>query len=115
MPIQTYSSFLRLTKLCGTKVPPKIMEDLVQIRHDDQKIKDYGVNLAVEMIQRLTSEAKIPGVHLCTLNLEKSVQRVIEGLGWGGGSVKIANKLIARAAAKRELGCFGYRDPDDPR
>ena len=32
MPIQTYSSFLRLTKLCGTKVPPKIMEDLVQIR-----------------------------------------------------------------------------------
>lgn len=32
MPIQTYSSFLRLTKLCGTKVPESIMADLVPIR-----------------------------------------------------------------------------------
>lgn len=47
------------------------------------------------MIQRLTTEAKSPGVHLCTLNLEKSVQRVIEGLGWEGAPVKMTNKLIA--------------------
>ena len=58
-------------------------------------MKDYGVNLAVDMIKRLTSEANIPGVHICTLNLEKSVQRVIEGLGWGGSTLKVANKLIA--------------------
>ena len=47
------------------------------------------------MIKRLTSEANVPGVHLCTLNLEKSVQRVLEGLGWGGSTIKITNKLIA--------------------
>ncbi|THG97685.1 hypothetical protein EW026_g4365 [Hermanssonia centrifuga] len=95
MPIQTYASFLRLTKLCGTRVPPSLMEDLVPIRHDDQKVKDYGVKLAIKMIQRLTTEAEVPGVHICTLNLEKSVQRVIEGLGWSGSSLKYTNKLIA--------------------
>jgi methylenetetrahydrofolate reductase (NADPH) len=32
MPIQTYSSFLRLTKLCGTRVPDSVMEALEPIR-----------------------------------------------------------------------------------
>ena len=32
MPIQTYASFLRMTKLCATRVPPKIMHDLVPLR-----------------------------------------------------------------------------------
>jgi methylenetetrahydrofolate reductase (NADPH) len=32
MPIQTYSSFLRLTKLCGTRVPDTVMEALDPIR-----------------------------------------------------------------------------------
>ena len=31
MPIQTYSSFLRLTKLCGTRVPTAIMDALAPI------------------------------------------------------------------------------------
>lgn len=54
------------------------------------------MRLAIEMIKRLTTEASIPGVHLCTLNLEKSVQRVIEGLGWGMPVYgKVTNKLIA--------------------
>lgn len=116
MPIQTYSSFLRLIKLCGTKVPPEVAAALEPIRvrlgllfymlltilfllyfmqHDDQKVKDYGVTLAVDIIQRITTEGDIRGVHLCTLNLEKSVQRVLEKLHWAGGSPKIQNKLIA--------------------
>lgn len=52
------------------------------------------MELAVEMIRRLTTEGGIPGVHLCTLNLEKSVQRVLEGLKWTGTSDVQKNKLI---------------------
>ncbi|KZT09600.1 methylenetetrahydrofolate reduct [Laetiporus sulphureus 93-53] len=95
MPIQTYASFLRMTKLCGTRVPPSLMSDIVPLRHDDQKVKDYGVGLAIKMIRQLTADGDIRGVHFCTLNLEKSVTRVLEGLGWAGGSPKPANKLIA--------------------
>ncbi|KAJ6618807.1 methylenetetrahydrofolate reduct [Mycena sp. CBHHK59/15] len=103
MPIQTYSSFLRLTKLCGTHVPDFVMVALDPIRHDDQLVKDFGVRLAVEMIRRLTTEGDIPGVHICTLNLEKSVQRVLEGLGWTGSSEVVQNKLIAETPTQSEL------------
>ncbi|KAF8077711.1 methylenetetrahydrofolate reductase-domain-containing protein [Lyophyllum atratum] len=95
MPIQTYSSFLRLTKLCGTRVPQHIMDALAPISNDDQSIKDYGVKLAVEMIQRITKEGDVPGIHFCTLNLEKSVQRVLELLQWTGVTSSNQNKLIA--------------------
>lgn len=95
MPIQTYSSFLRLTKLCGTRVPGHIMEALAPISHDDQLVKDYGVMLATDMIRRLTTEGDVPGVHFCTLNLEKSVSRVLERLRWTGVAASAQNKLIA--------------------
>ncbi|KAJ7286190.1 methylenetetrahydrofolate reductase-domain-containing protein [Mycena rebaudengoi] len=102
MPIQTFSSFLRLTKLCGTHVPNSVMASLDTIRHDDQLVKDFGVQLAVEMIGRLTTEGGIPGVHICTLNLEKSVQRVLEGLKWAGSSEEVHNKLIAESSLENE-------------
>ena len=51
------------------------------------------MTLAIKMVKRLTQDGNIPGVHFCTLNLEKSVQRVTEGLGWATSS-RVLNKLI---------------------
>ncbi|KAF8590028.1 MTHFR-domain-containing protein [Ramaria rubella] len=97
LPIQSYASFLRLTKLCGTRIPSDILAALEPIKHDDQKVKDYGISLAIKMVRRLTTEGQIPGFHFCTLNLEKSVHRVLEGLGWIGGNQRVQeqNKLIS--------------------
>ncbi|KDQ61166.1 hypothetical protein JAAARDRAFT_55867 [Jaapia argillacea MUCL 33604] len=97
MPIQTYSSFLRLTKLCGTRVPASLAAALEPIRNDDSKVKEFGVTLATDIIRRITDEDDIFGVHFCTLNLEKSVQRVVEDLGWHGRSPVIKNRLITEA------------------
>ncbi|KAM5532333.1 hypothetical protein V8D89_014012 [Ganoderma adspersum] len=97
MPIQTYATFLRMTKLCATRVPSKMMSELVPIRHDDSKVKDYGVKLAVNMIRQLQA-AGVHGVHFCTLNLEKSVTRVLETLGVAGDVPHPANMLIADTA-----------------
>ncbi|KDR73532.1 hypothetical protein GALMADRAFT_251254 [Galerina marginata CBS 339.88] len=94
MPIQTYSSFARVTKLCGTRVPESVSTELAAISHDDRLVKDYGVNLAVNIIKSLRVEGGINGFHFCTLNLEKSVQRVLETLGWAGSPSTDQNKLI---------------------
>ncbi|KAF7295438.1 Methylenetetrahydrofolate reductase [Mycena indigotica] len=97
MPIQTYASFLRLTKLTGAHVPDSVMQALEPICNDDQLVKEYGVTLATDMIQRLTEEGRVPGVHISTLNLEKSVQRVLEGLKWTSSPsspLMAQNKLI---------------------
>lgn len=63
-------------------------------QHDDQKVKDYGVDLAVQMVKRLTEENHVKGVHFCTLNLEKSVRRILEGLGWAHEGMRPRNKII---------------------
>lgn len=34
------------------------------------------------MVNRLVEEGKVEGVHFCTLNLEKSVRKVLDGLKW---------------------------------
>lgn len=34
------------------------------------------------MVHRLVEDGKVEGVHFCTLNLEKSVRRVLDGLKW---------------------------------
>ncbi|KAL0581124.1 methylenetetrahydrofolate reductase 1 [Marasmius crinis-equi] len=99
MPIQTYASFVRLIRLTGCKVPDSVMSEMDSIKHDDQLVKEYGVKLAVEMCQRITTEGGIIGVHFCTLNLEKSVQRVVEILQWSPATAHkhAHNRLIEDA------------------
>ena len=114
MPIQSYASFMRLTKLCGTRVPQQLLDqinpirvsvarlselsvsliELITIQHDDQLVKDLGVQVAVDMIRKL-SQNDVPGFHFCTLNLEKSVQRVLEQLRWVGAHVVEHNMIIS--------------------
>ncbi len=64
-------------------------------QHDDQRVKDYGIKLSVEMIRRLVEEGGMRGFHFCTLNLEKSVQSTLEILGWTPGHAKPHTRLIA--------------------
>ncbi|KAI8882467.1 methylenetetrahydrofolate reduct [Backusella circina FSU 941] len=80
MPIQTYQSFRRMINLCNVKVPKNIMDDLDQIKGDDQRVKDYGVDLAVETIKRVHAEAGVCSFHISTLNLERSTRLILEKL-----------------------------------
>ncbi|KAF9573650.1 hypothetical protein EC968_008287 [Mortierella alpina] len=81
MPIQSYNGFRRITNLAKILVPASVQEALEPIKTDDQKVKDYGVELAASIIQRLLS-AGIIGFHICTLNLEKSVRLILERVGF---------------------------------
>jgi len=79
MPIQTYAGFKRMTALCKTHVPSPITEALEPIQNDDAAVKAYGVKLCIEMCKELL-DAGIPGLHFYTLNLEKSVLQILDGL-----------------------------------
>ncbi|ORY29628.1 methylenetetrahydrofolate reductase-domain-containing protein [Naematelia encephala] len=82
MPIQNFASFRRLVNLTQCSVPDSIMTALEPIKSDDAAVKRYGAQLATGMVQRLVSSGLVPGVHFCTLNLEKSVRTILENLGW---------------------------------
>ena len=80
MPIQSYEGFHKMTALCQTKVPPEIIENLEKLRHDDAKVKEYGVEIGVNMWKELI-ESGVSHIHFYTVNLEKSVVDVIRELG----------------------------------
>ncbi|KAI9321335.1 methylenetetrahydrofolate reductase-domain-containing protein [Dichotomocladium elegans] len=80
MPIPTHQSFRRITNLCRIEVPKPILDTLEDIKSDDQKVKDYGVKLALDMIRELQSFGDIGGIHLSTLNLERSARLILDQL-----------------------------------
>ncbi|CAM9308538.1 unnamed protein product [Ectocarpus sp. 12 AP-2014] len=79
MAIQNYNAFTRMTDFCETRVPSEVREALKPIMSDDDAVKDYGVNLGIRMCKALT-EAGSPGLHFYTLNLERSVRLILDGL-----------------------------------
>jgi methylenetetrahydrofolate reductase (NADPH) len=80
MPIQAYGGFCRMTSLCKTKVPAEITKALEEVKDDDEKVKDAGVEIAIKQCKELLANG-VPGLHFYTLNLETSVMRIVEGLG----------------------------------
>lgn len=59
-------------------------------------MKRYGARLATDMVRRLVDAKVVPGVHFCTLNLEKSVRTILENLSWADASangIQISPKL----------------------
>ena len=74
-----------MTHMCKTFVPDQVLAALDPIKGDDASVKDYGVQLAVEMIRDLWDRGSVRGYHFCTLNLEKSVHHILEELSWSRG------------------------------
>lgn len=56
------------------------MRHIIKKKGDDQKVKEYGVKLAVSMIQHLYLDADICNFHISTLNLERSTRLILEAL-----------------------------------
>ncbi|EGF99120.1 uncharacterized protein MELLADRAFT_45803 [Melampsora larici-populina 98AG31] len=81
MPIQSYESFRRLTALTKIKVPQTILDSLSPIQTNDQAVKDFGLKLSLETIRTLRSH-HINSFHLCTLNLEVTITRLLSSLNW---------------------------------
>eukprot|EP01091_Cochliopodium_minus_P011384 TRINITY_DN3202_c0_g1_i1.p1 TRINITY_DN3202_c0_g1~~TRINITY_DN3202_c0_g1_i1.p1 ORF type:complete len:594 (-),score=196.68 TRINITY_DN3202_c0_g1_i1:158-1939(-) len=79
MPIHTYGGFNRMISFCKTKVPEHIKQALEPIKNDDKKVKAYGVQLAIEMSEKLI-KGGIFGLHFYTLNLETSCRKILQGL-----------------------------------
>ncbi|KAJ1644399.1 methylenetetrahydrofolate reductase (NAD(P)H) met13 [Coemansia asiatica] len=79
MPIQNYGGFKRMTDLCRISVPQEIWDRLEPIKDDDRAVKDYGIEVAVDMIKRLRA-AGMRGFHFYTINLERSTRMVLEKL-----------------------------------
>ena len=79
LPIQTYDRFKKFVQFTGVNVPQEIWDRLEPIHQDDAEVRQYGVDICIEICERLT-DLGVPGFHFYTLNLQSSVTRILEGL-----------------------------------
>lgn len=80
MPILTYGGFKRMTAFCKTLVPSHIAATVEALKDNDEALKAYGVSLGTLMAQRLL-DAGVPGIHVYTLNLERSAVAILQSAG----------------------------------
>lgn len=81
MCINNYGGFMRMTGLCKTRVPEPVMEFMESIKDNEEALKKFGVSFGVELCKHLV-ECGAPCVHFYTLNLERVVYGILDGLGW---------------------------------
>eukprot|EP00808_Paulinella_micropora_P006516 g49019.t1 len=79
MPIQNYNGFRRVTSFSKTSVPQHIWDTLEPIKEDDSRVKTYGIELGAKMCKELL-DGGVMGLHFYTLNLERSVTKILEKL-----------------------------------
>ena len=80
LPIFNYNSFKRMVGFCKTYVPQNILDDLEEIKNDDEKVTEYGIKLTIKMCKKLM-ENGIKGLHFYTLNRDSCFKRILSELG----------------------------------
>ncbi|XP_004482586.1 methylenetetrahydrofolate reductase (NADPH) isoform X2 [Dasypus novemcinctus] len=80
-PLQSYQSLRHLVKLSKLEVPQKIKDVIEPIKDNDAAIRNYGIELAVNLCQELLASGLAPGLHFYTLNRETATVEVLKRLG----------------------------------
>ncbi|XP_065061525.1 methylenetetrahydrofolate reductase (NADPH)-like isoform X2 [Rhopilema esculentum] len=80
MPIQAYGSLRQLAKLSKLEIPEKLLKDLEPIKDNDDAIRKYGVQHAVNMCKELLASGEVPGLHFYTLNRELATKEIAQKL-----------------------------------
>ncbi|CDH54318.1 methylenetetrahydrofolate reduct [Lichtheimia corymbifera JMRC:FSU:9682] len=78
-PIQNYNGLKRVISFSNNEVPQRIWDELEPIKDDDAAVKEYGINLTVEFVQKFR-KAGVNGFHIYTFNLERSSRLILERL-----------------------------------
>lgn len=105
MCINAYAGFVKMTKFCKTRVPPtlrKKMDELNELPKEQagDATKQFGVEFGVEMCRQLM-DGGAPVLHFYTLNLEKVVYGVTDGLGITTGAMAAVNEADAALQAAK--------------
>ncbi|CAF0845192.1 unnamed protein product [Brachionus calyciflorus] len=79
LPIQSYDSLRHICKLSKLEVPENIVNALEKIKDNDEAIRIYGIETAVQLCKDLMN-AGVLGLHFYTLNREVAVTEILRRL-----------------------------------
>ena len=80
LPFLTTEQIKRFTSLCGAKLSDSLRHKLETLAHDDEAIRQLGVEVCTDICRRLIDHG-IPGIHFYCLNRVPSCREIIRNLG----------------------------------
>eukprot|EP01083_Nonionella_stella_P093351 261604_1 len=104
MPMQTYATFVRIVSFTNIAVPSHIWKELEPIKHNDEKVKEYGIEYCTKMCKEIL-DAGINTLHFYTFNLERSVTAITDKLNlyYSRNDRKNSNSML------RSQSCMSLR------
>lgn len=81
LPIISVPQVRRFTALCKSTIPAAVQAELCKYEDDDEAATLYGIELATTQCEALVA-AGVPGLHFYSLNRSRSVEAVIDNLGF---------------------------------
>ncbi|XP_060062455.1 methylenetetrahydrofolate reductase (NADPH)-like [Ylistrum balloti] len=81
LPIQAYQSLRHIVKLSRLEVPQEIIDTIEPMKDNDEAIRNYGVEQAVQMCRDLLNSGDVYGLHIYTLNREVATIEILKRLG----------------------------------
>ncbi len=79
-PILNYKQILRITELCGAKIPPALGEKLCWIKDKPEEVEKYGIEYAQRQAEDLIRN-EVHGLHICTMNQSRAARKIVRALG----------------------------------
>jgi methylenetetrahydrofolate reductase (NADPH) len=83
LPIQSFKQILRITALCGARVPEKLHAELEAAGDDTNQVREIGVRWCIEQCRGLI-EHGVPGIHFYVLNRALPMERIVGELRASG-------------------------------
>lgn len=81
MPIINQKQILKISSLCGAKIPPKFMKILEKYENNPRALEDAGIAYAIDQIVDLIASG-VSGIHLYTMNKSKAAIKIYEATSY---------------------------------
>jgi methylenetetrahydrofolate reductase (NADPH) len=81
LPFLNAEQIKRFTSLCGAKLSPELTRRIEALAHDDESVRQLGVEVCTEMCRRLLDHG-VPGLHIYCLNRVPSSRELLQNLGF---------------------------------
>lgn len=79
MPITNKRQVLKISQLCGAKIPPKFVKILEKYENNTLALEDAGIAYACDQIVDLITSG-VDGIHLYTMNKPKAAIKIYEAV-----------------------------------
>ena len=79
--LQAYQSLRHIVRLSRLEVPKDILKTISPIKDNDEAIRNYGIDLAVQHCRVLLDSGVVNGLHFYTLNREIATIEILRRLG----------------------------------